>query len=54
MKPDVRVNRVKRKNSNDNLSTVITKEKWNRKTTLWQYLNVFDGVTKQIVLLDTY
>ena len=35
-------------------STVITRKQWNRKTTLQQYLSVFDGVTKQIVLLDTY
>ena len=42
--------------SRDNiiLSTVITRKQWNRKTTLMQYLSVFDGVTKQLVLPDTY
>ena len=30
------------------------KKQWNRKTTLYQYLSVFDGVTKQIILPDTY
>ena len=34
--------------------TVKTRKKWNRKTTLLQYLCVFNVVTKQIVLLDTY
>ena len=33
--------------------TVITRKQWNSKTTLKQYLSVFDGVTKQIVLPDT-
>ena len=33
--------------------TVITRKQWNRKTTLYQYLSVFDRVTKQIVLPDT-
>ena len=35
------------------LYTVITRKLWNRKTTLFQYLSVFDVVTKQKVLLDT-
>ena len=35
-------------------TTVITKKLWNRKTTLSQYLSVFDVVTKQIVLPDTF
>ena len=35
-------------------TTVITRKQWNRKTTLQQYLSVFDGVTKQIVLPDSY
>ena len=34
-------------------TTVITRKQWNRKTTLQQYLSVFDGVTKQTVLPDT-
>ena len=37
----------------DVLSTVITRKQWNSKTT-YQYLSVFDVVTKQIVLPDTY
>ena len=35
-------------------STVITRNLWNRKTTLQQYLSVFCVVSRQIVLLDTY
>ena len=34
-------------------STIITRKQWNSKTT-YQYLSVFDVVTKQIVLPDTY
>ena len=34
--------------------TVITRKQWNRKKILQQYLSVFDGVTKQIVLPETY
>ena len=37
-----------------NLKTVLTRNQWNRKTTLKQYLSVFDDILKQIVLLDTY
>ena len=37
-----------------NFTTVITRKQWNMKTTLKQYLSVFDGVTKQIILPDTY
>ena len=34
--------------------TVRTRKQWNRKTTLYQYLSVFDvDVTKQQVLIDT-
>ena len=37
-----------------NLKTVLTRNQWNRKTTLKQNLSVFDVILKQIVLLDTY
>ena len=33
---------------------MITRKQWNRKTTLKQYLSVFDGVRKQIVLPDIF
>ena len=46
--------KVTHEDQNLELSTVITRKQWNRKTTLWQYLSVFDGVTKQIVLPDSY
>ena len=32
---------------------MITRKQWNRKTTLYQYLSVFDRITKQIILPDT-
>ena len=32
------------------LSTLITRKLWNRKTTLYQHLRVFEVVAKQIVL----
>ena len=35
-------------------TTVITRKLWNSKTTLYQFFRVFDVVTKQIVLLETY
>ena len=35
-------------------STVRTSKLKNRKTALWQYLSVFNVVTKQIVLQETY
>ena len=33
---------------------MITRKQWNKKTTLQEYLSVFDGVSKQMVLPDTY
>ena len=35
-------------------TTVIIRNQWNSKTTLYQYLSVFDVDTEQIILLDTY
>ena len=36
------------------LATVIARKQWSGKTTLLQYLIVYDVVTKQIVLQDIY
>ena len=42
------------KNLNCNMTiTMITRKQWNRKTTLQQYLGVFDVVANKKVLLDT-
>ena len=37
-----------------NLKTVLTRNQWNRKTTLKQNLSVFDVILNQIVVPDTY
>ena len=36
------------------LCTVLTRKQWNRKTTFYQYLSVFDVAVKNKVLLETY
>ena len=36
------------------LCTVLTRKQWNRKTTFFQYLCVFDVAVKNKVLLETY